>query len=88
MPGEIPRDQPIRVDCYAGTRGGETPRRAWVAERWAALTVLDRWMSEDARRGTRIRWFRVRFDGEREGLIYHDEGLDLWFCEGGLGVRR
>ena len=75
----IQQDKPVRVECYAGGRGEETPRRLWAGDGWHDLTVLDRWVSEDAKGGTRIRWFRVSLQGGMDGLIYHDEGLDGWF---------
>ncbi len=75
----IQPDAPIRVGCYAGTRGEETPRRLLAGGRWEELTILSRWVSEDAQQGNRIRWFRVRLEHGTDGLIYNDERLDLWF---------
>ncbi len=75
----IPPDEPVRVECYAGNRAEETPRRLWAGNRWEDLVVLDRWVSEAAEGGPRIRWFKVRLNRGTDGLIYHDEGLDLWF---------
>lgn len=75
----IQPDEPVRVECYAGSRGEETPRRLLAGGRWEELTILSRWVSEDAQQGNRIRWFRVRLASQGEGLIYHDEGLDVWF---------
>ena len=75
----IERDQLVRVECYAGSRGDETPRRLWAGDHWKELTVLDRWVSEPAEGGNRIQWFRVRLERGTDGLIYHDEGLDAWF---------
>jgi hypothetical protein len=72
-------DEPARVECYAGWRGEETPSRLWVESRWEDLAVIERWVSEPAEGGSRIRWFRVRFQRGLEGLVYHDEGLDAWF---------
>ena len=72
-------DEPVRVECYAGSRGEETPRRLWSGSRWEAVTVLDRWVSETAEGGNRLRWFRVRLESGTLGLIYHDEALDAWF---------
>jgi hypothetical protein len=73
------RDEPARVECYAGGRGEETPRRLWMAGRWEGVAVIDRWMSEPAEGGNRIRWFRVRLERGIEGLVHHDEALDAWF---------
>ena len=73
------RDEPARVECYAGSRGEETPRRLWSGSRWEELTVLERWVSEAAEEGNQIRWFRVRLEGGTDTLIYYDEALDIWF---------
>ena len=72
-------DEPARVECYAGGRGEETPRRLWSGRGWQELTVLERWVSEAAEGGNWLRWFRVHVEGKGEGLIYYDEGLDAWF---------
>ncbi len=74
-----PRDTEVRVECYSGSRGQETPRRVWLGDRWQEATVLDRWLSEPAEGGRRRRAFRVRLDSGTDGLIYYDEGLDAWF---------
>ncbi|MBI4608042.1 MAG: hypothetical protein HY726_03430 [Candidatus Rokubacteria bacterium] len=80
----------VRVECYAGSRGGETPRRFWADDRWEELIVLDGWASEDIRAATRTRWFRVRLHTGVEGLLCHDESLDLWFWRraGALPARE
>jgi hypothetical protein len=40
----------VRVECYAGHRGEETPRRLFVDERAIELTeVLDQWLAPDHR---------------------------------------
>ena len=72
-------DEPVRVECYAGGRGEETPRRLWSARGWHELVVLERWVSEAAEGGGRLRWFRVHVEGNGEGLVYYDEELDTWF---------
>lgn len=75
----IPDDEPVQVECYAGGRGEETPRRLRTESGWADLAVLDRWVSEAAEGGVRRRWFRVRVEGRGEGLVYYDEGSSAWF---------
>lgn len=72
-------DGPVQVECYAGGRGEETPRRLWSGSEWEELTVLDGWVSEAAEGGNRLRWFRVHVEGKGEGLLYYDEELDTWF---------
>lgn len=73
------RDEPVRVECYAGSRAEETPRRLWSGSHWEALTVLDRWVTEAVEQRSRMRCFRVRLERGQEGLLYHDEGRDTWF---------
>lgn len=38
----------IRVDCYAGYKGEETPRRLFLGDRLVEVAeVLDRWLAPD-----------------------------------------
>lgn len=74
-------DEPVRVECYAGGRGEETPRRLWVGDRWEELTVLGRWISEGVGGGQQLRWFRVRLERGEQGLLYYDGILDAWFWQ-------
>lgn len=40
----------VRVECYAGHRGEETPRRFWLGGRLVTVTeILDRWLAPDHR---------------------------------------
>jgi hypothetical protein len=50
----------VSVECHAGYRGEETPRRFLLAGRWQEVDeVLDRWLAPDHR------YFRIRgADGE------------------------
>jgi hypothetical protein len=63
----------IVVDCYAGHRGEETPRRFWLAGTEVAVDeILDRWLAPDHR------YFKVR---DRHGDTYvvrHDVDADRW----------
>jgi len=63
----------VKVDCYAGYRGEETPRRLEVdGRRVEIVQVIDRWYEPD------LRFFRVRGD---DGLIYllrHGDSTDCW----------
>jgi hypothetical protein len=74
----IPRGALVHVECYAGGRGEETPRRLFWRDRWQDLTVLERWLSESAPGEARMRGFRVRLASGQEGVLQHDEALDLW----------
>ncbi len=52
----------LTVECYAGYRGEETPRRIQLGQRAVLVTeVLDRWLAPDHR------YFKLR--GE-DGAIY------------------
>ncbi|HIP77316.1 MAG TPA: hypothetical protein EYH07_02485 [Kiloniellaceae bacterium] len=63
----------IRVDCYAGYRGEETPRRFFLGDRAIEVVrILDQWLAPDHR------YFKVE---SPEGHIYilrHDSATDRW----------
>ena len=55
-------DMDVRVECYAGYRGEETPRRlVFDARKITVAEVLDRWLAPDHR------YFKVLGD---DGAIY------------------
>ncbi len=57
----------IQVDCYAGYRGEETPRRIWMATyNIEVKKVLDRWLAPDHR------YFKVIGDDNATYIIRHD----------------
>lgn len=63
----------VKVECYAGYRGEETPRRFFVGKRSIRVrTVVDRWLAPDHR------YFKVR--GEDDGLyiLRHDSLAERW----------
>ncbi len=76
---------PIRVECYAGFKADETPRRLWIKEcGLEVLEVSDRWFEK----GTDPEWpaadyFKVLASDEHTYLIKHDLECDEWFL-----VRR
>jgi hypothetical protein len=52
----------VRVECYAGHRGEETPRRVWFDGRAVELVeLLDAWLAPDHR------YFKMR---GADGAIY------------------
>lgn len=52
---EDERDSRIRVECYAGHRAEEEPRRFFIGEREIEVSeVIDRWLDPDHR------YFKVR----------------------------
>ena len=73
--GDEPGDPPLRivVDCYAGYRGEQTPRRFQLRERvFEVETVVDQWLAPDHR------YFKVRTtDGDR-CILRHDVAADRW----------
>ncbi len=63
----------IRVECYAGHRGEETPRRLWLGDRAVEVVeILDRWLAPDHR------YFKVRGDDGNVYILRHDPGTDRW----------
>jgi len=57
----------IRVDCYAGYRGEETPRRIWLASRKIEVKeIQDRWIAPD------YRYFKLAGDDDSVYIIRHD----------------
>ncbi|MGH9361910.1 MAG: hypothetical protein ACRD2T_08330 [Thermoanaerobaculia bacterium] len=63
----------LNVECHAGYRGEETPRRFWLGEREIAVAEeLDRWLSPDHR------YFKVRGDDGEIYILRHDPEADRW----------
>jgi hypothetical protein len=63
----------VRVECYAGYRGEETPRRFHLGERRIEVAeVLDRWLAPDHR------YFKVRGDDGALYILRHDPDADGW----------
>jgi len=62
----------VRVECYAGYRGEETPRRFYYRDRRVdVLNVVDRWLAPDHR------YFKLQtLDGTF--ILRHDTGHDNW----------
>ncbi len=63
----------VDVECYAGYRGEETPRRLEIdGRRVAVVEVIARWLGPDHR------YFEVRGDDGVVYLLRHDEPADRW----------
>ena len=63
----------IEVDCYAGHRGEETPRRIRFSQRTVEVEkVLDRWLSPDHR------YFKLVGSDGAVYIIRHDVETCRW----------
>ena len=72
---------PIQVECYAGAKAAETPRRfIWVERTIEIDEVLDRWYQIESKpEWPRADYFKVRATDEQEYLLKHDLESDEWF---------
>lgn len=67
----------IKVECYAGYRGEETPRRLIIGQcTTAVVSVQDRWLAPDHR------YFKVAGEDGGLYLIRHDPRRDAWELTG------
>ena len=73
-PEEMNEDQfGVRVSCYAGYRGEESPQRFFLGERKIdVLEIIDRWLAPDHR------YFKVRGDDQGIYILRHDVPTDRW----------
>lgn len=63
----------IKVSCYAGYKGEQTPRSFHLWDREISVVeVLDQWVGPDHR------YFKVRGDDDAEYILRHDERLSQW----------
>ena len=63
----------IIVQCHAGYRGEEEPRRMHLGDRsLEVIEVLDRWLAPDHR------YFKVRADDGAVYILRHDPVTDGW----------
>ena len=63
----------IRVECYAGHRGEQTPRVLILREHRVAVTeVVDAWLAPE------YRYFKLRGADDNTYLVRHDERSDTW----------
>lgn len=72
---------PVHVECYAGAKADETPRRFRLEGRLIEVDdVLDRWRQMGSRpESPRADCFRVRGADRREYVLEHDLQADQWF---------
>lgn len=63
----------LRVECYAGHRGEETPRALILDDRRIEVVeVLDRWLAPDHR------YFKLKGDDDDVYIVRHDPNADAW----------
>ena len=63
----------LRVDCYAGYRGEETPRRLTMGVRHISVVeIQDRWLAPDHR------YFKIIGDDGGLYIIRHDPYRNSW----------
>lgn len=72
---------PIQVECCAGTKADEAPRRFTLEGRTLEINeVVDRWYQVESKpEWPRADYFRVRAADGREYLLKHDLESDEWF---------
>lgn len=72
---------PIHVECYAGGKADETPRRFGLQEQSVEIIeVLDRWYQVESKpEWPRADYFKVRSETGRDYLLKHDLESDEWF---------
>ncbi len=71
----------IHVECYAGVKSDETPRRFILKEHTIEVEeVLDRWYQVESKpEWPQADYFKVRAVAGREYLLKHDLEADQWF---------
>jgi hypothetical protein len=63
----------IRVECYAGHRAEESPRRFFLGQREIRVTeIIDRWLDPDCS------YFKVRADDGDIYILRYDRSADCW----------
>ena len=63
----------IQVDCYAGYRGEEQPRRFRIRSRTIEIqAILDQWLAPDHR------YFKVQGDDHAVYILRHDTIAWKW----------
>ena len=61
------------VECYAGYRGEEEPRRfTWCGDEIEVAEILDRWLDPDHR------YFKVRGTRKNIYMLRHDTKTGVW----------
>ena len=67
------RKMNLKVECYSGYRGEETPRCFWMGDRKIKVVkVIDRWLSPDHR------YFKILGDDQSIYILRHETKLWEW----------
>jgi hypothetical protein len=71
----------IQVECHAGGKADETPRRfTWEGRTVVVGEVRDRWYQVESKpEWPRADYFKVRGKDGRDYLLKHDLESDEWF---------
>lgn len=73
MSREAPTFSVVDVECHAGYRGEETPRRFRLGERQVEIAeVVDRWLAPDHR------YFKLKDSQGDLYILRHDIASDRW----------
>ena len=72
---------PITVECYAGAKANEAPRRFLRNQQPIEVEeVVDRWHQIESKpEWPRADYFKVRGSDQREYLLKHDLESDEWY---------
>jgi hypothetical protein len=63
----------LRVECYAGYKGEETPRVFYLGGRRIVVAeIIDRWLAPDHR------YFKLKSEDGAHYIIRHDVNTDTW----------
>ena len=64
---------PVRVECYAGYRADERPRRFYLGKHcYEVSEVIDQWYGPD------YRYFKLRTEDDGIYILRHSEKDDCW----------
>ncbi|WP_455234860.1 hypothetical protein [Thiogranum longum] len=73
MSDDDENNRSIRVECYAGHRAEESPRRFYIGQRAVGVSeVIDRWLDPQHS------YFKVRGDDKAIYILRHDPASDRW----------
>lgn len=76
-------DSLLRVECYAGFKGGERPVRVLLDQQMTEVrAVEDRWYSPGST------YFRVLMVTGERYVLRHDDAQDLWTLEAFRAAQR